>query len=61
METFLLCLIGVCILAGAIDIATSGYRRLIRENRRRNRWPREGHTDHFFHDLKRGYFPEDLQ
>ena len=60
--TFLLCLMAVCLIGGAFELATRRYRRIIREARRinRRRWPRHGHTDHFFHDLKRGYFPEDL-
>ena len=35
--TFLLCLIGVSLIGGALELATRRYRRIIREARRINR------------------------
>jgi len=63
----LIALIGCTALVfGILDLIAEFCERFADKHRhhrelrwRARKWPRYGHTDHFFTDLRRGYFPED--
>ena len=65
--TYIACLIIFSAIVGALYLAYTfarDFRRAWRDEchaRRRRNWPSHGgHSDHFFRDVKRGWFPEDL-